>query len=77
MPMSGAMKKKKTGYDKYVDLKKLSLAIAAFILILLLPIPDSMVDVAVEYTAARPMCWTISAGRFSTSPSRIANSGRP
>ena len=51
MPTSGPQKKKKTGYDKYVEPKKLALAIAAFVAILLIPLPDSMRDVAVEYTA--------------------------
>ena len=51
MPTSGPQKKKKTGYDKYVEPKKLAVAIAAFVAILLIPLPDSMLDVAVEYTA--------------------------
>ncbi len=51
MSTSGPQKKKKTGYDKYVQPKKLAIAIAAFVVVLMIPIPESMLDVAVEYTA--------------------------
>ncbi len=54
MTPSGPQKKKRTGYDKYVQPRRLAIALAAFILILLLPTPDSMRDVAVEYTAGEP-----------------------
>jgi len=43
--------KQLTGYDKYVDYKTFSIAVGAFLVIALIPVPDSMVDVAVEYTA--------------------------
>lgn len=39
------------GYDKYVDYRTFSVAVAAFILLLLVPVPSSMRDVAVEYAA--------------------------
>ena len=42
-----------SGYDKYVDYKKLSIAVAAFVGLLLIPVPASMRDVAVEYTCGR------------------------
>ena len=51
MTTTGSMTKKKVGYDKYVDYKRLGIAVGAFLLILLLPTPDSMRDVAVEYSA--------------------------
>jgi sodium-dependent dicarboxylate transporter 2/3/5 len=38
-----------TGYDRYVNYKTFSIAVAAFVLILLAPTPSSMRDVAVEY----------------------------
>jgi anion transporter len=42
---------KATGYDKYINYRTFSIAVGAFVLILVLPTCDSMVDVAVEYTA--------------------------
>jgi sodium-dependent dicarboxylate transporter 2/3/5 len=53
MPASDSRSKKKTGYDKYVQPKKLAIAIVVFMGILLVPLPDSMLDVAVEYTAGK------------------------
>lgn len=45
---------KKTGaYDRYVDYKRFSLAVGLFIAVLLMPIPDSMLDVAVEYAVGK------------------------
>jgi len=44
---------KASAYDKYINYKRFSIAVAAFVLILLLPIPRSMMDVAVEYTMGR------------------------
>jgi sodium-dependent dicarboxylate transporter 2/3/5 len=46
-------KSKLSAYDKYVNYKRFSIAVAAFILPLLLPIPGSMRDVAVEYAVGR------------------------
>ncbi len=40
---------KASAYDKYVDYKRFSVAVILFVVILMLPIPDSMRDVAVEY----------------------------
>jgi len=40
---------KATAYDKYVDYRRFSIAVLLFVLILMLPIPNSMLDVAVEY----------------------------
>ncbi len=42
-------KSKLSAYDKYVNYKRFSIAVVAFALPLLLPIPGSMRDVAVEY----------------------------
>ena len=42
---------KPTGYDKYVNYKTLSLAIGLFVLLLVIPTPSSMRDVAVEVAA--------------------------
>lgn len=41
---------KASAYDRYIDYKRFALAVAAFLLIALIPTPESMVDVAVEYT---------------------------
>ncbi|MFH2050599.1 MAG: DASS family sodium-coupled anion symporter [bacterium] len=40
---------KASGYDKYIDYKRFSIAVILFVVILMLPIPQSMLDVAVEY----------------------------
>jgi anion transporter len=40
---------KGSAYDKYINYKRFSIAVAAFIILLLIPIPDSMLDVGVEY----------------------------
>ena len=45
----GGMSSKKTGYDKYINYKTFSVAVAAFVLILLIPMPKSMLDVGVEF----------------------------
>ncbi len=41
---------KPSGYDKYVNYKTLSIAVALFTLLLVMPAPSSMRDVAVEYS---------------------------
>ncbi len=45
------LKAKASAYDKYIDYKRFSIAAALFIIILIIPIPRSMLDVAVERTA--------------------------
>ena len=45
-----AKKEKAAGYDKYVNYKTFSIAIGAFILFLIAPVPNSMLDVGVEYS---------------------------
>ena len=47
--MTASKAKKATGYDRYVNYKMLAIAVAAFVLVLVLPIPKSMLDVGVEY----------------------------
>ncbi len=42
-------KKKVTGYDKYVDWKFFIIPVALFFLVLIIPTPDGMKDVGVEY----------------------------
>jgi solute carrier family 13 (sodium-dependent dicarboxylate transporter), member 2/3/5 len=39
-----------SAYDRYVDYKFFSIAVGVFLLLLLVPTPSSMVDVAVEYS---------------------------
>ncbi|MFH1573122.1 MAG: hypothetical protein ABIG68_04020, partial [Acidobacteriota bacterium] len=48
--MSDQTKSKTTAYDRYIDYRRFSIAVFLFVLILILPIPTSMLDVAVEYT---------------------------
>ncbi|MFH1374896.1 MAG: DASS family sodium-coupled anion symporter [bacterium] len=40
---------KLSAYDKYIDYKRFGIAVALFVIILIAPIPGSMLDVAVEY----------------------------
>ncbi|MEZ5357735.1 MAG: SLC13 family permease [Candidatus Zixiibacteriota bacterium] len=51
--MGEKLKAKISAYDRYIDYKRFSIAIGLFVVILLCPIPDSMRDVAVEYTVGR------------------------
>ncbi len=46
-------KQKPTGYEKYINYKWFGLAVFLFVGIVLLPIPNSMLDVGVEYSAGR------------------------
>jgi sodium-dependent dicarboxylate transporter 2/3/5 len=45
------MSEKASAYDKYINYKRFAIAAGAFAAILMLPIPSSMRDVAVEYTS--------------------------
>jgi len=47
--MTDSQPEKPRGYDKYVDYKTFSIAIGLFAILLAMPIPGSMRDVAVEY----------------------------
>jgi anion transporter len=51
--MAEQAKPRASAYDRYVDYKKLSIAVLLFVFILLLPVPKSMLDVAVEYSVGR------------------------
>ena len=42
---------KPSSYDRYVDVPRLLVAVGVFVGVLMIPIPESMRDVAVEYTA--------------------------
>ncbi len=48
--MDNTPKAKSSAYDKYINYKRFSIAVTAFVVLLLIPIPNSMLDVAVEYT---------------------------
>lgn len=48
--MQESTKPKSSAYDRYVDYKRFSIAVALFVIIIMLPIPQTMLDVAVEYT---------------------------
>jgi anion transporter len=43
----------KSGYEKYVNYKTFSIAAAAFVILLCIPMPASMLDVAVEYSVGK------------------------
>lgn len=47
------VKQKPSGYEKYINVKWFALACLLFIIIVLLPIPTSMLDVGVEYSMGR------------------------
>ncbi|RJP26377.1 MAG: DASS family sodium-coupled anion symporter [Candidatus Omnitrophota bacterium] len=51
--MVETIKNKITAYDRYIDYKRFFIASGLFLFILLLPVPSSMLDVAVEYTAGK------------------------
>ena len=51
--MSGAPRSRETAYDRYINYRRFAIAVAAFVLLVLMPIPHSMRDVAVEYTMGR------------------------
>ena len=51
--MGEKLKARVAAYDRYINYKRFSIAIGLFIIILLLPIPGSMRDVAVEYTMGK------------------------
>ncbi|MFC1476285.1 SLC13 family permease, partial [Candidatus Zixiibacteriota bacterium] len=42
-----------SAYDRYIDFRRFGIAVGLFVVILMLPIPASMLDVAVEYQAGR------------------------
>ena len=44
---------KASAYDRYIDYKRFAIAVALFVIILLSPIPQSMLDVAVEYSMGK------------------------
>jgi solute carrier family 13 (sodium-dependent dicarboxylate transporter), member 2/3/5 len=43
-------KKRAVGYDRYINYKTFGLAVGAFIALLFIPVPSSMLDVAVEFS---------------------------
>ncbi|MBN2227684.1 MAG: DASS family sodium-coupled anion symporter [candidate division Zixibacteria bacterium] len=51
--MGEKLKTKIGAYDRYIDYKRFSIAVGLFVAILLLPIPNSMLDVAVEYSVGK------------------------
>ncbi|UCC81398.1 MAG: DASS family sodium-coupled anion symporter [Candidatus Zixiibacteriota bacterium] len=53
MDVQDAIKTRASAYDRYIDYKRFSIAVALFVFILILPIPSSMRDVAVEYTMGK------------------------
>ena len=51
--MTEISKVKASAYDKYIDYKRFSLAVLAFVILLLVPMSASILDVAVEYTMGK------------------------
>jgi len=47
--MSDTPAQESTGYDKYINYKTFAIAVGAFVTVLVLPTPDTMRDVGVEY----------------------------
>lgn len=47
--MPDQSKPKASAYDRYIDYKRFAVAVALFVIVLIIPIPNSMLDVAVEY----------------------------
>jgi len=47
--MEGVPPTKPSAYDKYIDYKRFGIAVSLFVIIMMVPIPNSMLDVAVEY----------------------------
>lgn len=62
--MAESAKSKSSAYDRYVDYKRLSIAVALFVIIVLLPIPPGMLDVAVEYTMGEKYVQNFYANRL-------------
>lgn len=42
-----------SAYDRYVDYRRFALAVGFFVAVLMIPIPNSMMDVAVEYSTGK------------------------
>jgi hypothetical protein len=51
--MPGSSKMKTSAYDRYVDYRRFAIAVAAFLIILNLPVSEGMRDVAVEYSSGQ------------------------
>ncbi|HOP06662.1 MAG TPA: DASS family sodium-coupled anion symporter [candidate division Zixibacteria bacterium] len=66
--MGEKLKAKISAYDRYIDYKRFSIAIGLFVVILLLPIPASMLDVAVEYSVGRECVEDFLAKEIFTTP---------
>jgi sodium-dependent dicarboxylate transporter 2/3/5 len=48
--MTDQTRRSASAYDRYVDYKRFGIAVGLFVLILIMPVPGSMMDVAVEYS---------------------------
>jgi len=51
--MSEKFKPRESAYDKYINYPRFAIAVAAFVVLLLIPIHESILDVAVEYTMGK------------------------
>lgn len=51
--MDATTKGKVTAYDRYINYKLFSIAVAAFVIIMMIPMPESMRDVGVEYAVGK------------------------
>ncbi len=48
--MTSTSPKRESAYDRYIDYRRFAIAVAAFVVLIAIPIPGSMLDVAVEYS---------------------------
>lgn len=62
------IKAKASAYDKYIDYRMFGIAVALFVIILLIPLPGSMRDVAVEYTVGKTYVLDYVAGELFGKP---------
>ena len=51
--MTSASPKRESAYDRYIDYRRFVIAVAAFVVLIAIPIPESMLDVAVEYSMGK------------------------
>ncbi len=59
---------KASAYDKYIDYKRFAIAVALFAIILILPTPRSMLDVAVEYSMGKTYVLDFFSGELFGKP---------
>ena len=51
--MTSTPLKRESAYDRYIDYRRFSIAVAAFAILIAIPIPESILDVGVEYSMGK------------------------